>query len=293
MQSDFRAALAFLCRSVLHPLVRILIRFGISAGELKATVDSVYAHAGAEYLKSQGERVTYSRLAVITGINRSFLPSILASRHDEFQPRSSTQLHRAARVLNGWHDDVAFQTRAGEPALLRIQGGARSFQQLARLYSGGVYYQILLSELLRVGAVRRVGNDRLRVIRRVPVAGGTNADALYSAGEVVGDLIATLEHNFSAGTRDQLPVRSLALSVDARALPLFRSQLGKRADGLMDVVDAFLHAHRPKDDSAEREGDAAHGMMLGATVFAICRTKTPTSRHQAAPASRRTPKLHR
>jgi hypothetical protein len=279
MQSDFRAGLAFLCRSVLHPLVRILIRFGVSAGELKSTVDSVYAHAGAEYLKNQGERVTYSRLAVITGINRGFLPAILKARQDEFRPRSSTQLHRAARVLSGWHDDVAFQTRSGEPALLRIQGDAKTFQQLARRYSGGVYFQILLSELLRVGAVRRVGRDRLRALRRVPVAGGANANALYSAGEAAGDLIATLEHNFfAAETRDQLPVRSLTLNVDARALPLFRAQLGKRADGLIDVIDAFLQSHRPSGDQMDR--DAVPTIKLGAAVFAICKSGEPPNQEQ-------------
>ena len=71
MSADVRSSLVFMCRRVLHPLVRILVRFGISAGELKAIVDNVYAQAASEYLASQGERVTYSKLAVITGINRT------------------------------------------------------------------------------------------------------------------------------------------------------------------------------------------------------------------------------
>src|SRR5580692_8253051 len=149
-----------MCRRVLHPLVRILVRFGVSAGEFKAIVDSVYAHAGSEYLAEQGEKATYSKLAVITGINRAFLPAILAN----------TQLHRAARVLNGWYDDKLFQTSLGDPAVLPVDGERHSFRQLVELYSGGVYHQTMLSELERVGAVRLISGDRVRALRRAPVS---------------------------------------------------------------------------------------------------------------------------
>src|ERR1700744_3172064 len=137
--SDIRSALSVMCRRILLPLVRILVRFGVSAGGFKAIVDSVYAHAGSEYLAGQGEKVTYSKLAVITGINRAFLPAILANPKDEFRPRSNTQLHRAARVLNGWYQDRLFQTGLGDPAVLPVEGDSRSFRQLVELYSGGVY----------------------------------------------------------------------------------------------------------------------------------------------------------
>jgi len=273
-----------MCRRILHPVVRILIRFGISAGELKAIVDSVYAHAASEHLAAQGERVTYSKLAVITGINRSFLPGILATPQDEFRPRSQTQLHRAARVLNGWHDDVAFQTRTGEPAVLSVSGKRKSFEQLAHRYSGGVYYPTLLSELLRVGAVKMVGSGRVRAIRRAPAPGGTSADAVQTAGEITGDLLATLEHNLVARPHELLPVRALALRVDAKSLSLFRSQLSKRADNLLEMTDAFLQAHRSSDaqpttvvPAASDEAPPVTDLILGAGVFAICKSSSLAS----------------
>jgi hypothetical protein len=268
----------------------MLIRFGISAGELKAIVDSVYAHAGSEHLAAQGERATYSKLAVITGINRSFLPGILSTPQNEFRPRSQTQLHRAARVLSGWHDDVVFQTRTGEPAVLPISGKRKSFEQLAHRYSGGVYYPTLLAELVRVGAVKMVGTRRVRAVRRAPAPGGTNADAVLTAGEITGDLLTTLDHNLTAKPHEQLPVRALALRVDAHSLSLFRAQLAKRADGLLEMTDAFLQAHRskqpmpaatdPRIESAGRDADEARpaepqDLILGAGVFAICKPPTP------------------
>src|SRR5665213_1742170 len=198
-----------MCRRVLHPLVRILVRFGVSAGEFKAIVDSVYAHAGSEYLTEQGERVTYSKLAVITGINRAFLPAILANPKDEFHPRSNTQLHRAARVLNGWYDDKLFQSSLGDPAVLAIEGETHSFRQLVDLYSGGVSHQTMLSELERVGAIRLVSGNRVRAVRRTPVTGGANLESVLTTAETAGDLLNTLEHKLISPTGEQLPVRAL------------------------------------------------------------------------------------
>ena len=275
--SDTRSALVLMCRRVLHPLVRILVRFGVSAGEFKAIVDSVYAHAGSEYLVEQGERMTYSKLAVITGINRAFLPAILANPQDEFRPRSNTQLHRAARVLNGWYDDRLFKTSLGDPAVLPIDGENHSFRQLVELYSGGVYYQTMLSELERVGAIRLLSGDRVRAVRRTPVTGGANLESILTTGETAGDLLNTLEHNLTAPADEQLPVRALISVADPRALPLFRAQLGKRADGLLEVLDLFLRSHPPV---AAEPGEAKSEIELGAAVIAI-------RRKPAAPAAAR------
>jgi Family of unknown function (DUF6502) len=266
--SDIRSALGVMCRRVLHPLVRILVRFGVSAGEFKAIVDSVYAHAGSEYLAQQGERVTYSKLAVITGINRAFLPAILANPQDEFHPRSNTQLHRAVRVLNGWYDDKLFQTPLGDPAVLSIDGEADSFRQLVELYSGGVYHQTMLSELERVGAVRLLSGDRVRAMRRTPVTGGANLESVLTIAETAEDLLNTLEHNLLSPAREQLPVRALIGTVDLRALPLFRTLVGKRADGLLEVMDQFMRSHGPEP---VRSGEATRGVELGAAVIGIRR----------------------
>jgi hypothetical protein len=280
-----------MCRRVLHPLVRILVRFGISAGDLKSIVDSVYALAASEYLAGQGERVTYSKLAVVTGINRTFLPAILAAPQDDFRPRSNVQVHRAARVLNGWYEDRLFQTRVGEPAVLKVDGGSGSFRQLAERYSGGVYHQTLLSELERTGAVKRIGQDRVKALRRTPVAGGPDIDSVYATGEIAGDLLITLEHNLTAPEEDQLPVRMLVNSADAASLPLFRAQLGKRADSVMEAVELFTHSHAPRPDADGTDT----GVEVGAAVFAIRRPlqtpqapKLPTDR-RGRPRKQRKP----
>ncbi|HTY48058.1 MAG TPA: DUF6502 family protein [Steroidobacteraceae bacterium] len=269
MSSDFRSALVLMCRRVLHPLIRILVRFGVSAGELKAIVDSVYAQAGAEYLQGNDERVTYSRLAVITGINRTFLPAVMNAPQDQFLPRSNTQQHRSARVLTGWFDDENFQTRAGDPAVLAIDGRGHTFRLLAERYSGGIYHQTVLSELIRSGAVKPVGRNRVRALRRTPMAEGASADSVYAAADTAGDVLSTLEHNLTAAPNEQLPVGKFVAAADPESLPLFRAQLWKRADGLLEVVDSFLQSHGPDPNASDAAG--RRGVEIGAAVIAIHR----------------------
>lgn len=273
MQSDFRSALVLMCRRVLHPLIRILIRFGVSAGEFKAIVDSVYAHAGSEYLENNGERVTFSRLAVITGINRAFLPGILKAPKDVFQPRSNTQLHRSARVLSGWYEDPKFGTRAGSPAVLQIEGTkGPTFRRLCELYSGNVYHQTLLSELERVGAVSRIGRAKVRAVRRTPVADGPSVDSLISIGEIAGDLLATLDYNLSVGPDQGLPVGHCVSMLNPAAMPMFRRHVMQRTEGAIEGMETFLESHRLDTD---RQNSLIQPVEVGAAMFAILRVRQP------------------
>ena len=273
MQSDSRTALALVCRRVLHPLIRILVRFGISAGEFKAIVDSVYAHAGSEYLETNGERVTFSKLAVITGINRAFLPGILKAPRNMFQPRSAVQLHRAARVLSGWYDDAKFRDRTGCPSTLPIEGASgATFRRLCELYSGNVYYQTLLSELERLGAVRRVGRDKVRALRRMPVANDPNLDSLAAMSELAGDLLATLDYNLSAGSGHGLPVEHCIVLVDADTDPKSCADnlCGARSQAIGNTK-TYLESHR----IADRGNSMLRPVELGVAMYAIWRRSIP------------------
>ncbi len=270
MESDFRSALVQLCRSILHPLIRILVRFGVSAGEFKSIVDSVYAQAGTEYLESNGERATYSKLAIVTGINRAVLPALLKAPKDAFRPRSKSQLHRAARVLSGWYHDERFNTRLGVPAVLNIESGqGRSFKELCYRYSGQVYHQTLLSELIRLGAVTRVGKSRVRAVRREIVADGQDLESILDAGQLAGDLIGTLDYNLAVGPANDLPMGHYIGVVAGAALPTVLRQLERRTESALDQVETLLRPYRV-DDSAIKEGAMA-AIEVGAAMFAIRR----------------------
>src|SRR5262249_17502033 len=101
------------------------------------------------------------------------------------------------------------------------------------------------------------------------------------------DLLATLEHNLTAKPHEQLPVRSLLLAADPRSLPLFRTQVSRRADTMLEVIDAFLEAHPPQPSASEKADPAERPMTLGAAVFAICRRPEELASGVVLPAERK------
>jgi hypothetical protein len=62
-------------------------------------------------IATKGELVTSSRIAIITGLPRNVVSSIVESLDEESTRRMGSLIHRAQRVLTGWYEDREFQTR--------------------------------------------------------------------------------------------------------------------------------------------------------------------------------------
>ena len=80
---SIKTSLIASCRRILAPLTRILIRFGIGAGELNALIEQEFVKSAIRQLALSGELVTSSRIAIITGLPRNVVASIVASLDEE------------------------------------------------------------------------------------------------------------------------------------------------------------------------------------------------------------------
>ena len=262
----------FVCRRVLEPLIRLLLRAGVSAGEFKSIVDSIYVHQAACHLDRSGEGVNDSRLAVITGLQRRTVRDLRTHPPEGFTPRSGTQLHRASRVLTGWFDDQDFRTSTGEPAILSFSGSGFTFQALVERYGGGVPAGPVLKELLHAGVAQKLPKKHIQVLRRSPEPVGADPALLYEMGQLSGDLLTTFDHNLTAPATAALPVRFLVAPMDANAVPLFRTQFRKRADAMMEATESFLDSHPPASKARASNTDSLNlRVTAGLAVFTVLR----------------------
>jgi hypothetical protein len=155
------------CRRILAPLTRILLRFGISAGELNAIIEQEYVKSAVRLIAAKDELVTSSRISIITGLPRNLVASIVESLDEESSRRMGSLIQRAQRVLTGWYEDNDFKTAEGDPAVLPVNGTGRTFESLVDRYvGGGVRASGVLKELLATGAVRMTREDMVRALRR-------------------------------------------------------------------------------------------------------------------------------
>ena len=147
-------------------LARLLVDHGVSSPEAESLFRAVCVHEVALAQAVRGKRPNASRIALVTGLDRKEVGQILKS-----PPRVNPALEtrsRANKVLAGWYDDRAF-VRNAKPLALPIKAAERSrpsFWMLANRYAPDVYPGLILRELSRVGALKKLQDGRVRALMR-------------------------------------------------------------------------------------------------------------------------------
>jgi len=195
MTDSVRLGLLAAYRKLLQPLVRVLIRSGISFGETAEVLKTVFVEVAGRDFDLPERKTSLSRIAILTGLTRKEVAkqqSILESG----VLNVDTNLNRVIRVLEGWHTDPTFTGPYGMPMELPFEAATdASFVNLVRRHSGDMAPRAMLDELIRVGAAEQTPSGALKVLLRVYIPRDFHPDALQRFGEVVRDFVNTYEYN--------------------------------------------------------------------------------------------------
>lgn len=259
-----RVGLVKTLETVFEPLARLLIEHGISSPEAERLLRAVCVREVAKAGAVPGKRPNASRVALVTGVDRGVVRRILKTRH---KAEVNDRRHRVNRVLAGWHSDKAFSS-GGRPLLLPIKPTKTrdykrsSFWALARHYAPGVYPGLILSELLRVGAVEELDNGRLRVRTREYRAAAFSRESLSELGARVRDLIQTILNNATESGWPRICRTVETTDIDPKFLPLIRKLFADRSESMLSGVREELASSRW--NQTDPVGPA---VRIGVTVF--------------------------
>ena len=245
MSKSVKSGLLAAFRVMLRPLVRILLRHGISYAEFAEIVKAVYVEIAVTDFKVDGKRGTKSRIAVITGLTRKEVSRVVESaRKEEGEPKSN--LNRVARVLAGWHTDPDFLGPYGMPLEIRYEEGGLSavnFSTLVRRYSGDMSPRSMLDELMRVGAVVETEPGWLKVLRRVYEPQTLAMDNFERVGEVVKNFVDTVDTNLQKKEQGEGRFERIVYSPEGirnADLPKFRAYANERCQALLEEIDNWI-----------------------------------------------------
>ena len=70
MTDSLRLGLLAAYRKLMQPLVRVLIRNGVSFGELSEVLKNVFVEVAARDFQIEDRKISRSRVAIITGLTR-------------------------------------------------------------------------------------------------------------------------------------------------------------------------------------------------------------------------------
>ncbi len=249
MSDNLRTALAAAVVRVLRPLVRAVLRSGMSYKAFNDLVKWVYVDVSMKEFTIPGRKNSKSRVAVLTGLTRREVDRLV--RLPEPKEGTPERYNRAARVLSGWAEDSRFNDKEQNPRVLEIEGD-RGFTELVRSYSGNQPYRAVLDELVRVGSVERVGEDKVRLVKAYyePVSGKQEEEKLNILGIATGDLLETIAFNIR---RDEsvrpFYQQEIYERVPEEQLVGLREMLRKHCDQFAVKTDRTLYSHLDLDAS--------------------------------------------
>jgi hypothetical protein len=182
-------------RGLMVPIVRWLLRHGVSYTSFADMLKGVFVQVAREELTRGGVRPSHSALSVLSGVHRKDVRLLADAPPHAGAPRN---IPLASQLFTRWLTDPACRGADGQPAPLARSGAEPSFEALARQLSSDVHPRTLLDELVRLGLVR-VEDDLVmpQASSFVPAAGLAELTALFSAN--AGDHLAAAVHNLTEG----------------------------------------------------------------------------------------------
>jgi len=251
VNSKLNQALNAAVLKILRPLVRVLLRHGMAYGTFAELARKAYVEEGFVHASGAGKRATISSVSALTGLTRKETKRLreLELVDDE---TSAQRYSRAIRVISGWTGDPRFQTSAGEPAVLPMEGAGGSFAVLVKEFSGDIPPAAMLSVLESSGTVT-VGEKGIALQEKAYIPSATPLEKLNILGTDVAELIDTIGHNLAAEPDErffQRKVSNVLLHPDA--VPAFRELSTRKSQLLLEEYHSWLSSHEvdPEDESS-------------------------------------------
>ena len=278
MSESIKDAVLVAFRRVMGPLVKILLRHGVSFGEFAEIVKAVYVDVARREFALPDARQSASRIAIITGLTRKEVARLVGVL-DRDMLLSASNLNRVGRVLAGWHQDPDFTGPYGMPYELSFDAphSRRSFTELVRRYSGDMPPRAMLDELKRVGAVVETPAAQIRVLARSYLPSKTDPATLDFMAVALTDLAETLDHNLDALPDDKLFERRVwaPAGIPEESVIDFRFLVAEKGQQFLEALDDWLSTR----ELAAAKAKVRDRRQVGVALYLFVRRREATSKH--------------
>jgi len=245
--------------ALLKPLVRILLRNGMACGSFAELAKKAYVDVAFEQFAPAGRRATISHVSALTGLTRKETKRLHELDQDTTDA-SEQRYNRTVRVISGWLNDPEFVTAQGRPRPLPVEGNGPSFASLVKRYSGDMTTRAMLTVLETASSIERT-EEGVRLLTHAYLPGNDPHDMLAILGKDTGELVATIDHNLGAGNGRRRFQRKVSNHrVDAACVEAFQILSAKKAQTLLEELDAWLARHEVNDTGSQGPG---HYVSLG------------------------------
>lgn len=262
-----RDALLMVTKQCLSPLVRILLRYGMSYGDFVELSKNVYVETARSYFALPGKKPTVSRISTITGLSRKEVTRLLNTQ--ELSTASKrTGYNRALRVLNGWMTDPLFTDTNNKPKELEFEKGENSFTKLVKKFSGDITAKTIADELTRIDAIQVTPEGRLQLTKHAYIPDNDITEKLTILGDDVARLIETIDNNLVNTQADKkLFQRKVFYNhIPEEYLAEIKNYIDIKAQQCLEEINQHI-AQFDRDNNPNLRGTGKHCCGLGIYHF--------------------------
>jgi hypothetical protein len=251
MATETQQLIATSLVKILRPLIRILLRNGVTYRAFTETAKTVYVEVAAAEFGIPGRKQTDSRISVITGLSRKEVKRV-KSLPGSGEGNDLARYNRASRVISGWTQDADFMDARGNPQDLPLDDADNSFAELVRRYSGDAPPRAVLDELEQVGAVQRLESGALCLVTRGYIPQTDSPERLGIFGVMAADLLSSSNHNLQDTTGKPYFQRIVANErIPAPATDEFQQVTRRYCQQFLEKLDQWLAENEITGDAAD------------------------------------------
>lgn len=243
MSENVKKPLLAACRTLLHPLVRILLRHGVTYGEFSDSVRGAYIDIAKNELVPPDRPQTDARISILTGVSKH---EVVRIRTADATGEDLVGLNQITRVLQGWCQDPEYLGPYGMPLEIPFAGDSRSFEDLVRRTTGDTPARALLEELIRVHAAVETEDGYVRLINRSYLPSPLDPVGIERLGNVVGYFIDTVDFNAQKKRQGAGRFERYAITMEGLSpsdLVAFDALVREKAQELLEILDDWLGQH--------------------------------------------------
>jgi hypothetical protein len=235
MPDNVKTALSNSIRRLLRPLVKIMLREGLTYSDFNAIAQMAFVESAAKDFSERGSRVPVALVANRTRMSQPEIQKAI-SEQERFEAYDLVENSLPiARVLHAWHNDRDYVGPYGLPLDLSFDEGELSFTALVARHSPSLAPQVILAALLQNEAVTEVGVNFWKPLKQEYVEASL-PDHFGRLASLVVSMLATLENN-TRKARDGTELFERTVIIES---PLTSAQLLELQSYLKVVGGQFL-----------------------------------------------------
>lgn len=248
MKDTLIAALNKSAFQILRPLIRTLIRNGVSCGNFEEIVRKVYVDEAfsIENSHEKQSKTTISSISALTGLSRKEVKRLKEIEQIDHN-QNDQKYNRATRIISGWTHNKDFLDTSGNPAPLRLDNKAPSFTNLTKMYSGDIPAKAMLDLLMNANCVE-INNDMVCLIKPAYLPGNGSSEIARILGTDTAELLETISHNMVANDNNKRFQRKVStLKLDKTANLEFQKIAAQHSQTLLEELDTWLLEHETEN----------------------------------------------